>query len=237
MNETMQVLMNRKSVRVFEDKEIAPEIKEAIIGAAMRAPTAGNMMLYSIIDVTDQTIKDKLAETCDHQPFIAQAKMVLVFCADYHRWYRKFKLAGCEDVPAPELSDLILATNDTVIAAHAACVAAESFGIGSCYIGDVIENFETHKALLHLPAQVAPVSMLVFGYPTEQQKERKQPNRFAKDSIVFENGYRDLSEDELVEMMPNDRTTALYNRKYISAFAREMVRSTKEIFKNWNLKD
>lgn len=237
MNETMQVLMNRKSVRVFEDKEIAPEIKEAILAAAMRAPTAGNMMLYSIIDVTDPAIQDKLAETCDHQPFIAQAKMVLVFCADYHRWYRKFKLAGCEDVPAPELSDLILATNDTVIAAHAACVAAESFGIGSCYIGDVIENFETHKKLLNLPAQVAPVSMLVFGYPTEQQKERKQPSRFAKESIIFENNYRDLAEEELIEMMPNDRTKALYNRKYISEFAREMVRSTKEIFKNWNLKD
>lgn len=237
MNETMQVLMNRKSVRVFEDKEIPPEIKEAILAAAMRAPTAGNMMLYSIIDVTDQSIKDKLSETCDHQPFIAQAKMVLVFCADYHRWYRKFKLAGCEDVPAPELSDLILATNDTVIAAHAACVAAESFGIGSCYIGDVIENFEAHKELLNLPAQVAPVSMLVFGYPTEQQKERKQPNRFAKESIIFENNYRDLTEEELIEMMPNDRTKALYNRKYISEFAREMVRSTKEIFKNWNLKD
>lgn len=237
MNETMQVLMNRKSVRVFEDKEIPPEIKEAILAAAMRAPTAGNMMLYSIIDVTDQSIKDKLSETCDHQPFIAQAKMVLVFCADYHRWYRKFKLAGCEDIPALELSDLILATNDTVIAAHAACVAAESFGIGSCYIGDVIENFEAHKELLNLPAQVAPVSMLVFGYPTEQQKERKQPNRFAKESIIFENNYRDLTEEELIEMMPNDRTKALYNRKYISEFAREMVRSTKEIFKNWNLKD
>mgnify|MGYP002571360698 FL=1 len=59
-------------------------------------------MPYSIIDVTDQSIKDKLAETCDHQPFIAQAKMVLIFCADYHRWYRKFKMAGCEDIPAPE---------------------------------------------------------------------------------------------------------------------------------------
>lgn len=108
MNETIQVLMNRKSVRVFEDKEITPEIKDIILAAAMRAPTGGNCMPYSIIDVTDQSIKDKLAETCDHQPFIAQAKMVLIFCADYHRWYRKFKMAGCEDIPAPELSNMVL---------------------------------------------------------------------------------------------------------------------------------
>ncbi len=118
MNETIQVLMNRKSVRVFEDKEITPEIKDIILAAAMRAPTGGNCMPYSIIDVTDQSIKDKLAETCDHQPFIAQAKMVLIFCADYHRWYRKFKMAGCEDIPAPELSNMVLATEDAVIAAH-----------------------------------------------------------------------------------------------------------------------
>lgn len=236
MNETIKVLMERKSVRVFEDREIAPEIKDAILAAAMRAPTAGNSMLYSIIDVTDQEIKDKLAVTCDHQPFIAEAKMVLVFCADYHRWYRKFELAECEDIPAPELSDLILATNDTVIAAHAACVAAESFGIGSCYIGDIIENFEIHKELFNLPAQTAPVCMLVFGYPTQQQKERPQPSRFAKSSIVFENKYRELTEDELVAMMPNDRTAAYYKRKYISEFAREMVRSMKVMFTNWNSK-
>lgn len=238
INETIDVLMKRKSVRVFEDKEISPEIKEAILAAAMRAPTAGNSMLYSIIDVTDQDVKDKLAVTCDNQPFIAKAKLVLVFCADYHRWMNKFKQAGCNngDVPAPELSDLILSTNDAVIAAHAACVAAESFGIGSCYIGDIIENFEIHKELLALPPHVAPVSMLVFGYPTEQQKNRQQLARFPKNMIVFENKYRELTEDELLEYKANDNTVAFFNRKYVSEFAHEMIRSTKEIFKNWNQK-
>ena len=126
MNETIRLLNARKSVRVFEDREIPAEIREAILNAAMRAPTAGNMMLYSILDITDQALKDRLAVTCDDQPFIASAKMVLIFCADYHRWYRKFKLAGCDagDVPPPQLSDLILATNDAVIAAHAACIAS-----------------------------------------------------------------------------------------------------------------
>lgn len=239
MNDTIRLLAERKSVRVFEDREIAPEIKDAVLAAAMRAPTAGNMMLYSILDITDQAIKDRLAITCDNQPFIASAKMVLIFCADYRRWHRKFRLAGCDggDVPAPELSDLLLAASDAVIAAHAACTAAESLGVGSCYIGDILENFEEHRALLKLPPQTAPVCMLVFGYPTAQQRERRQTTRFSRESIVFENGYRELTEDELLEMMPNERTQALYTRKYTSAFAREMVRSTKEIFKHWNRKD
>ena len=58
MNETIRLLNARKSVRVFEDREIPAEIREAILNAAMRAPTAGNMMLYSILDITDQAVKD-----------------------------------------------------------------------------------------------------------------------------------------------------------------------------------
>ena len=185
MNETLRVLMERKSVRVFEKRPIGPEEKQAILNAAMRAPTAGNSMLYSILDVTDQALKDKLAITCDHQPFIAAAPMVLVFLADYRRWVRKFQQAGCEDVPAPRLSDFILAANDTVIAAHAACVAAESLGIGSCYIGDIIEQWEEHREMFGLPPYVAPVSMLVFGYPTQQQKDRPQTSRFPQKMIVM----------------------------------------------------
>ena len=105
--------------------------------------------------------------------------------ADYRRWVRKFQQAGCEDVPAPRLSDFILAANDTVIAAHAACVAAESLGIGSCYIGDIIEQWEEHREMFGLPPYVAPVSMLVFGYPTQQQKDRPQTSAFPQKMIVM----------------------------------------------------
>ncbi len=233
-NETMNVLLNRKSVRVFEQTPIPGDVKQAILDAAMRAPTAGNSMMYSIIDATDQELKDKLAVSCDGQKFIATAPLVLVFCADYHRWMRKYKQAGCEDVRKPELSDLILAANDTIIAAHAACVAAESFGVGSCYIGDIIERWEDQQAMMNLPEHVAPVCMLVFGYPTEQQKKRPQPSRFPQKMIVFENQYRELEEEELTEYMSDAKAVAFCKRKYLSDFSLEMVRSMKEMYKNWN---
>lgn len=236
MNEVMKALLERKSVRAFEDSEISEEIKNQILEAMMRAPTAGNSMFYSVIDVTDQKIKDKLAITCDDQPFIAQAPLVLVFLADYRRWIRKYQQAGCENVKPPELNDLLLSTNDAVIAAHAACVAAESFGIGSCYIGDIMENWEEHRKLMSLPEYVAPVSMLVFGYPTQQQKDRAQPPRFPKKFIVHENTYYDLSDDELNEYRTDEQAQAMYKRKYISDFAVESTRSVKEIFKNWTAK-
>ena len=96
MNPVIDVMMKRKSVRAYEPKEIEAEVKAEILKATLRAPTAGNMMLYSIVDVTDQAIKDKLAITCDHQPFIAKAPMVWMFLADYQRWFDYFIASDVE---------------------------------------------------------------------------------------------------------------------------------------------
>lgn len=233
MNETIAMMLARKSIRAFEQKEIPADVKDTIFRAAMQAPTAGGLMLYSILDITDQKKKDTLADTCDHQPFIATAPMVLVFLADYRRWYRKFQQAGCTP-PAPRLSDLMLSMNDAMIAAHAACMAAESLGVGSCYIGDILEQWETHQKLFELPRHVAPVSMLVLGYPKQQQKDRPQVPRFPKETIIFENRYHDLTDGELEAFCPNDRAKRTCDFKYTSDFALEMERSAKEILKNWS---
>ena len=91
MNDVIKELFERKSVRVYSDKMIEEDKKQLIIDAAIQAPTAGNMTLYSIIDVEDQEIKEKLAKSCDNQPFIAKAPLVLIFVADYQKWYNAFK--------------------------------------------------------------------------------------------------------------------------------------------------
>ena len=236
MNRVIAQLKERKSVRVFEDRPIGQEETAAILEAAVNAPTAGNQQLYTIINVTDQKLKDALAESCDHQPFIAKAPLVLVFCADCRKWYNAFLQYGC-DPRAPGVGDLMLAVSDTNIAAQNAVVAAHSLGIGSCYIGDIMENAELQRELLSLPEFVFPAAMLVFGYPTEQQLERPKPPRSPMQYIVHENGYRDMSADELKEMLAvktNARTfdewiQAFCNRKYNSDFSREMTRSV-EVF-------
>ena len=195
MNSTIQSLYKRKSVRAFTNKEITKEEKNAIIRAAMEAPTAGNQMLYTIIDVTDQALKDRLAVTCDNQPFIATAPLVLVFIAEHQRWYDTYKAAGLEP-RKPGTGDILLAIADACIAAQNAVVAAESLGIGSCYIGDILVNCETHRELLDLPKYAIPAAMLVFGYPTEQQITREKPRRFDEKYIVLENKYKVLSPEE-----------------------------------------
>ncbi len=241
MNPVIQSLFDRKSIRVFTDREITPEEKDLILRSAVQAPTAGNQQLYTIIDVTDQAVKDILVKTCDNQPFIASAKMVLIFCADCKKWYDAFRFAGCQP-RQPRVGDLALAISDATIAAQNAVVAAESLGIGSCYIGDIMENCEQHRELLKLPKYVFPCCMLVFGYPTEQQQERKKPLRSPMDSIVHENHYHEMDAAELEAMLDirvapgntyENWITAFCKRKYNSDFSREMSRSVSEYLKDF----
>lgn len=232
MNSVIEQLKERKSVRVFTDRPITPEETAVILESAVNAPTAGNQQLYTIIHVTDAQLKAELAESCDHQPFIAKAPLVLVFCADCRKWYQAFLESGCEP-RLPGVGDLMLAVSDANIAAQNAVVAAQSLGIGSCYIGDIMENAETQRELLKLPPYVFPAAMLVFGYPTEQQISRPKPPRSDMPHIVHENGYRDMDADELKQMLSVKAGTQDYdewirafcNRKYNSDFSREMTRS------------
>ncbi len=237
MNETIRQLKERKSVRVFENRTISEELKREIVEAAFEAPTAGSMMLYGIIDVTDTQLKKQLAIACDNQPFIMNAPVVLVFLADYQRWYDAFCQADCKP-RKPGEGDLLLACADAIIAAQNTVVAAESLGIGSCYIGDILENCETVRELLQLPEYVLPAAMLVYGYPAESQIKRKKPVRFEKEYLVYENQYRRLSKEEqrqmhivrnkkagLPEKDVSEGIAALCNRKYMSDFSLEMNRS------------
>ena len=232
MNEVIRQLMERTSTRAFEDRPIPPEDKSLILQAAAAAPTAGNQQLYTVLDITDPALRDTLAVTCDNQPFIAKAPMVLIFCADCQKWYDAFLLAGC-DPRAPGAGDLLLAVSDANLAAQNAVTAAWSLGIGTCYIGDIMEQCETHRRLLHLPPYVFPAAMAVFGYPTSQQKSRTKPERQDLSHIVHENGYRPMDASELKEALsykagvrPYEEWIAAFcARKYNSAFSREMTRS------------
>ena len=233
MNPTIQALFDRKSVRVFTGQSIPAEDKALILRAAAMAPTAGNQQLYTILDITDQRIREELVKTCDNQPFIAKADMVLIFCADCKKWYDAFTLSGCQP-RKPGVGDLTLAMADALIAAQNAVVAAESLGIGSCYIGDISENCEQQRALLHLPKYVYPACMLVFGYPTERQKNRPKPPRAPMDTIVHQNGYHEMGAQELERMLSRNVSGentyenwihAFCQRKYNSDFSREMTRS------------
>jgi len=242
MNEVLQQLHDRKSVRVYEDRPVPEDVKREILSAALQAPTAGNMALYTILDITDPDIKQKLSVSCDDQPFIATAPMVLIFCADYRRWYDVFQSAVTE-VRKPDLGDLFLSQADAIIAAQNAVVAAHSLGLGSCYIGDITENFEYHKTLLNLPQYVVPAAMLCLGYPTAQQQNRPKPPRHDVADLVHENGYHMEKAAQMPRMLATQEKKTgeelqafirrFCARKWNSDFSREMSRSCRAMVEDW----
>lgn len=242
MNQTIKDIYNRKSTRAFSEETISENEKRIILESAIQAPTAGNMALYSIIEVQDQKLKEEVAKRCDNQLFIAKAPLVLIFLADYQKWYDMFE-ESCQDVPTLEESDLILAMNDALIAAQNGVVAAESMGIGSCYIGDILENFEENQKLLHLPKYVVPCTMLVFGKPTQQQKNRQKPKRFEVEDMLHIDNYKHKSIEETKEMferqsLKTEKELEAYiqrfaQRKFYAEFRDEMNRSVKALIHSW----
>lgn len=232
MNQTIRELEERKSVRIFTKERISAEDRKLILTAAVQAPSAGNQQLYTILDVTDPALKKRLAVLCDHQEFIADAPMVLVFLADTLKWRDAYISVGC----APRESgpgDLVLAIDDALLAAENAVTAAWSLGIGSCLIGDVMENRGQVKEALCLPDGVFPAALLIFGHPTEQQARRPKPLRPALSSVVQSNVYRRRDAAELREAIEGSFGGGSYEknlrdfcaRKFDSGFSREMSRS------------
>lgn len=255
MNKVIETMLNRGSLRTFSDEHINDEDLDLILQCAMKAPTAGNMMTYSIIVVKSQELKDKLAVSCDNQPFIAKGDTILIFTADYSKWYKYYEnnninefLAGKnERFEAPTSASLMLSVEDAMCAAQNAVIAAESLGIGSCYIGDILEQKEYHQKLLKLPEFVYPVAMLVMGHYPEDYKPRNV-GRFDKKFVVFDEEYKELSHDEIAEMYSGrDKLYAPKNKygadnyaqmhycfKVKSDFSKEMQRSVDIALNEWD---
>lgn len=257
MNQVITSLQNRCSLRRYKDMALSDEHKDVILKSMMRAPSAGNMMLYSAISIERQDTKDILSQTCDNQPFIAKAPWVLVFVADMQRWFDYYRLC---DVPqycaehnltyhGPNLGDLFIAASDTLIAAQNAVIAAESLGIGSCYIGDIMENYEKHRELFGLPDYAFPLAMLCLGYyPDDQKLEPQLPRpRFDQQYVVFNERYHQLGATELQSMFagrekavqPGNPYQAknfgqmMYARKTGAPFFQEMHRSLQAAMQHW----
>lgn len=254
MNNTLNLLYNRVSLRSYQDKNINNEDLKCILNSAMRAPTAGNMMLYSIIVIKDKEKKKKLSQTCDNQSFIATAPLILIFVADMQRWSDYFDYCGIKqyckennlEYRSPNYSDLFLSISDAMIAAQNAVISAESLNIGSCYIGDIMENYEIHKDILDLPDKTFPIGMLTLGYYPENMKRTIKP-RFDKEFIIFDEKYKRLSSKDFETMFQNLNNNLnknnsynaknigqlVYARKFGSPFSKEMERSINIMLKHW----
>lgn len=194
-NETMRLLFERSSCRSFLDKKIPENVLSLVLEAGTHAATAGNLQPYSIIRIENEETKRKLAEICE-QSFIGKAPVLLLFCLDLHRNERWAELETAPYTATSSFRHFWVSFQDTMICAQNICTAADSMGLGSVYIGTVIDKPSEIQAMFKLPKGVFPVVLVCMGYPTKRMKPR---NKLGAKVVAHSECYREMKDQEIIE--------------------------------------
>lgn len=189
MTNTDNVLFNRRSIRKYTDEQVSDDILNSLLMAACRTSTTGNMQVYSIIVTKDEKVKRDLLPLHFNQKMITEAPVVLTFCADFNRFNQWCRLRNAEPGYDNFLS-FMTAAIDALIAAQTFCIAAESKGLGICYLGTT--TYMAHKIVevLKLPKGVVPVTTITLGWPAEIPE---QVDRLPLEGVVHREVYTDYS--------------------------------------------
>jgi nitroreductase len=166
MNPIIELLQAHRSIRKFQDREIPRPLLETLIRAGQCAATSNHIQAYTVIRVTDRDNRARMAELAGGQQHIIEAAEFLVFCADLKRPTEAAERAGAEVIRGMT-EQLLVATIDTALMAQNVAVAAESVGLGLCYVGGIRNHPEAVADLLKLPEHVYPVFGMSLGYPAQ----------------------------------------------------------------------
>lgn len=194
-NPVIDCLLNHRSVRKYIQKPIEPEKMELILRAGIRAATAGNLQLYSFIVLEDEDKKKELDKAWDTRAIrIAASPAVIIALVDQYRVRRWLELNSKREIINNRPNNFFLAIWDTLIALQNMVVAAESLGIGTCYIGSILEiNVQN---ILGVPEYVFPAGMVCMGYPEEVPDLSM---RLPLEAVVHKNSYRLPTDDDIAE--------------------------------------
>ncbi|WLD94202.1 oxygen-insensitive NADPH nitroreductase [Alkalihalobacillus sp. AL-G] len=178
MNQTIDTILNHRSIRSFKDEPLTEEQISTIVQCAQAAATSSYLQVYSIIGVKEPVKKKKLAELAGNQEYVEDNGHFFVFCADLNR----HKLAAeLEGIPIENVIETLESTEkfmvgmiDAALAAQNAVIAAESMGLGICFIGGLRNNLPEVAKVLKTPDRVVPLFGLCVGVPDQQpgQKQR-----------------------------------------------------------------
>lgn len=189
----INTILQHKSIRNYKSDKIDDQLLTKILNAGIRTSTTGNMQVYSIIASKEEQIKQKLWEIHFKQNMVLQAPVILTFCADFNRFNK-----WCEQRKATPGYDNFLsfftAAIDALLVAQTVAIAAESEGLGICYLGTTTYMAESIIEILKLPKFVVPVTTLTIGYPNENPS---LTDRLPLKSVIHFETYKDYSEKDI----------------------------------------
>lgn len=223
MNDVIKLQLNHKSIRKFKDEQLPKEIIETLVNVARHTATSNFMQSYSIVCLSSQEKKQKLAEICN-QPYVAEASHVFIFVADQYR-NRQIAVENSQETSVLHNMDrFMVAMTDAVLAAQNVNLAAESLGLGTVFLGSILNDNDKTSELLELPELTFAVLGLAIGY--KDQEPQLKP-RLPQDIMFFEESYQTF--DNYVEALKDydDVVTTYYDlrdaNKRIESFTNQIT--------------
>ena len=209
----LNLLRNRKSIRIFRPSTISEEVLKLIIEAGVRAPTY--LQSYTIIQVKDEEKKEELAKLCNEK-IVKNASAILLICADLHRTRILLDMLGHEHVLRSDKHPIesILAVFDAGLVVENMIIAAEALGLGSVILDCPLIECKRFSELFELPKGVTPLILLCIGERGEVPPLRP---RLPIDQIFHIDKYGEVLEEKLreyLEELERHMEIENYVRKY-----------------------
>ena len=186
---TLRTQLNHRTIRDFDGRPLGEELTATLVNAALHAATSQGMQYATIIRVQDPARRQAIAEVCT-QAYVAQAPELWIFVADTRRAWRVCQEQGGEGAGARSYDAFNAAVADCMIAAQNTVVAAESHGLGTTYLGSILNDAERICQVLDLPELTFPVIGLIMGYPNQERIPELKP-RMDAGLRVFTDHYQE----------------------------------------------
>ncbi len=214
----LDFLKQRRTIRQYTEKAIPAELMTELLNAAAQSSNTGNMQAYSVVVTTNDEIKAQLAPAHFNQPMVTKAPAVLTFCADFNRFSK-----WCEQrnaVPGYDNFQSFMATAiDAIIFAQTFAVAAESAGLGICYLGTTTYNAGEIIEALNLPKLVVPITTITVGYP---EKMPELTDRLPLEAVVHYEKYADFS-SEKIDLLYSEKENSDFYKNFVAENNKETL--------------
>ena len=192
----IQQIHQHRSIRKYKPDPIPDQLLTEILEAGIRTSSSGNMQSYSVIVTKDRELRAKLLEPHHNQSMVIDAPVLLTFCADFHRMRHWVDLSSAPD-NFDNFFSFMVAALDATLVSQTIALAAESQGLGLCYLGSTLANADQIGEILALPENVVPVVGFSLGFPAEDPDLR---DRLPAQGLIHQETYHDYTDQDIQDI-------------------------------------
>ncbi|QKD80525.1 nitroreductase family protein [Actinomyces marmotae] len=225
-NATIDALLAHRTIRAFTDEPVGEEVMRTLLSVARASATSSYFQQATFIRVRDAVVREAV-HAASGQPYVGGDRgELLVLVVDLHRNAVIRERAGASLEPLERAHAFLQGCQDTMIAAQSMVAAAESLGLGTCYLGSILGDPAGLIAALGLPERTFPLLGLLVGHPAQEpQYKPRLPERIT----VGIDSYPPLEEHDAELAAYDERVTEYYDlrdaSRRVDSFTEQIARA------------